>query len=291
MKTLTKSWVRVIVTPTTVAAAIVAGWLVWDYYYNQPWTRDGRVCADVGRIAPDVSGLVSEVLVHDNQTMHKGDVLFRVDQARFTLALRQSEAALARAKAALEFARSEAARSQKLIVNHAVSVSDNERQTTTAAQAEADYQVALANRDLARLNLQRSEVKAPVNGTLANFSLRPGNYVAVGQPVTALVDSDTYYVAGYFEENKLRRIRVGDAVRIRLMGSHKDLSGHVVSVAPAIEDRELSDSNRLLANVNPTFNWVRLAQRVPVRIELDKPAQIVAGQTATVMVDASPVHK
>jgi RND family efflux transporter MFP subunit len=213
-----------------------------------------------------------------------------VDQVRFALALRQSEATVANAKAALIFAQTEAARSQKLVVARAVSQSDNERQSTAVVHCEADYQLALANRDLARLNLERSEVKAPVNGILANFSLRVGNYVTVGQPVTALVDSDSYYVAGYFEENKLRHIRIGDAVRVRLMGSRKDLLGQVVSIAPAIEDRERSDSSRLLANVNPTFNWVRLAQRVPVRIKLDKPTELVAGQTATVMVDASPIH-
>ena len=219
MKTLPQSWVRISVTLATVTVALAAGWLVWDYYFNQPWTRDGRVCADVVRISPDVSGLVSEVLVHDNQTVHKGDVLFRVDQVRFALALRQSEATVANAKAALIFAQTEAARSQKLVVARAVSQSDNERQSTAVVHCEADYQLALANRDLARLNLERSEVKAPVNGILANFSLRVGNYVTVGQPVTALVDSDSYYVAGYFEENKLRHIRIGDAVRVRLMGS------------------------------------------------------------------------
>jgi multidrug resistance efflux pump len=125
-----------------------------------------------------------------------------------------------------------------------------------------------------------------VNGTLSNFSLRPGNYVTAGQPVTALVDADSYYIAGYFEETKLRRIRVGDAVRVRLMGADADLAGHVTSIAPGIEDRERTDSSRMLANVNPTFSWVRLAQRVPVRITLDQPIKLVAGQTATVMVRA-----
>lgn len=284
MKTLPQSWVRVIVTLATVAAAVVVGCLLWDYYLNAPWTRDGRVCADVVKITPDVSGLVSEVLVHDNQPVHSGEVLFRVDQARFKLALEQSEATLASAEAALQMARREAARYEKLATNNAVSYSESEHTTTAATQREADYQLAIANRDLARLNLARSEIKAPVNGTLSNFSLRPGDYVNAGQPVTALVDADSYYIAGYFEETKLRHIHVGDAVRVRLMGADSDLSGRVTSIAPGIEDRERTDSNRLLANVNPTFSWVRLAQRVPVRISLDQPTPLVAGQTATVMI-------
>ena len=284
MKTLPQSWVRIFVTLATVTAAAVVGWLLWDYYLNQPWTRDGRVCADVVRVAPDVSGLVSEVLVHDNQLVHQGEILFRVDQARFKLALQQSEANLASAEAALKLANREAARYQKLETDNAVSHAESEQTTTTAAQREADYQLAIANRDLAWLNLERSEIKAPLNGTLSNFSLRPGDYVSAGQPVTALVDSDSYYVAGYFEETKLRHIQVGDAVRVRIMGADTDLPGHVTSIAPGIEDRERTDSSRLLANVNPTFSWVRLAQRVPVRVALDHPTQLVAGQTATVMV-------
>jgi RND family efflux transporter MFP subunit len=290
MKTLPQSWVRMFVTLATVIVALLVGWFLWDYYLNAPWTRDGRVCADVVRIAPDVSGLVSEVLVHDNQSVRKGDVLFRVDQARYNLALQQSEASLAGAEAALQLAKREAVRYQNLEKENSVSHSDSERVTTVAVQCEAECQLALANRDVARLNLERSEIKAPVNGTLANFSLRPGNYVTAGEPVTALVDGDSYYVAGYFEETKLRRIRVGDAVRVRLMGSGADLPGHVASIAPGIEDRERADSSRLLANVNPTFSWVRLAQRVPVRITLDQSISLVAGQTATVMVTPGEVH-
>lgn len=284
MKTLPQSWVRMAVTLATVIVAVIVGWFLWDYYLNAPWTRDGRVCADVVRLAPDVSGLVSDVLVYDNQSVHQGDVLFRADQARFKLALQQSEASLASAEAALQLAKREAARYQKLENENTASPQESERFTTVAAQCEAEYQLAIANRDVARLNLERCEIKAPVNGTLSNFSLRPGDYVTAGQPVTALVDADSYYIAGYFEETKLRRIHVGDAVRVRLMGSDTDLPGHVASIAPGIEDRERTDSSRLLANVNPTFSWVRLAQRVPVRVTLDHPTHLVAGQTATVRV-------
>ncbi|HEX7653157.1 MAG TPA: biotin/lipoyl-binding protein, partial [Verrucomicrobiae bacterium] len=114
MKTLPKSWVRPAVTLSAVIVAILVGRLVWNYYMNDPWTRDGRVCADVVRVAPDVSGVISEVLVHDNQTVHQGEVLFRVDQERFKLALQQREAILASAEAALELARREANRYQRL---------------------------------------------------------------------------------------------------------------------------------------------------------------------------------
>jgi multidrug resistance efflux pump len=146
---------------------------------------------------------------------------------------------------------------------------------------QATYDQALADRDLARLNLERATVRAPVNGKLTNFHLRPGDYVTPGAPVTALVDQDTFYVVGYFEETKLSKIHVGDAVRVSIMGDATALEGRVASIAGGIEDRERADTASLLANVNPTFTWVRLAQRVPVRISLGE-------HTATTLV-SSPV--
>lgn len=286
MKTFLLLSLRIFVTFTAVTAAMAAGWFLWDYYIDQPWTRDGRVCADVVRIAPDVSGLVSEVLVHDNQAVHKGQTLFRVDSARFILALQQSEASLASADAALQQANRDVVRYQKL-EGSGISRQKLDEVTTLALQCEAASRRALADRNVARLNLERSEIKAPVNGTLTNFSLCSGNYVNAGQPVTALVDDDSYYVAGYFEETKLGRIKVGAPVEVRLMGVNVDLPGRVSSIAAGIEDRERTDSTRLLANVNPTFSWVRLAQRVPVRVTLEKAPstiRLVAGQTATVIV-------
>lgn len=275
----------VIAAVATIAAAL----FLWDYYMNAPWTRDGRVCADIVRLAPDVSGPVSGVLVHDNQPVKKGDLLLRVDPARFLLALRQSEAALADANSALVLAQRELARNRPM-EGRWVSHQQLDQLTTAVTRCEAMVRRAEADRDVARLNLERSEVRAPVNGYVTNFSLREGNYVTAGQPVMAIVDEDSYYVAGYFEETKLPRIRVGDRVTVRLMGTGGRISGHVAGIAAGIEDRDRADSSRLLANVNPTFSWVRLPQRVPVRVSLDDapggPAHLVAGQTATVIVSA-----
>jgi multidrug resistance efflux pump len=136
-------------------------------------------------------------------------------------------------------------------------------------------------------------VRASVNGVVTNMELRPGTYLTPGKGVMALLDSDTLHVQGYFEETKLPRIHLGDAVNVRLMGSHHALRGRVESIAAGIEDRDRSAGATLLANVNPTFNWVRLAQRVPVRVALDQPAErneLVAGATATVEVLGSTVH-
>jgi RND family efflux transporter MFP subunit len=279
------AWVgRLAVTAIAVLAALAVGRALWIYYMESPWTRDGRVRADVVQVAPDVSGFVSEVLVKDNQKVHKGDVLFRIDRARFALALQQADAVIAGHRATLDQANSDLKRYSSLTTD-AVSQQKQEQVLATQLQAKAAYDQAVADRAVAQLNLDRSEVRASVNGTITNMDLRPGVYVTAGRGVMALVDTDTLHVEGYFEETKLARIRVGDKATVRLMGQPVVLTGHVESVAAGIEDRDRVSGASLLANVNPTFSWVRLAQRIPVRIALDhvpEHVELVAGRSATV---------
>jgi multidrug resistance efflux pump len=277
---------RFAVTAIAVGVAAVIGWQLWIYYLEAPWTRDGRVRADVVQVAADVTGLVTDVLVHDNQAVKKDEVLFRIDPARFQIALRDAQANVDSKLAAAQEAERETNRYNRL---NALSVSEEQQQQRSAAatQGNASYQQALASRDLAALNLARSQVRAPVNGFITNFDMRPGDYVDAGKPLFALIDSDSFYVAGYFEETKLPRIKVGDPARVYLVGEPAVIEGHVESIAGGIADRERQGSADLLANVNPTFSWVRLAQRVPVRIALDHvPADVrlVTGRTATVVV-------
>ena len=280
---------RIAVTLVTVAAAVVVGSALWDYYMNAPWTRDGRVRADVVEVAPDVSGLVTEVLATDNQVVKRGDVLFRINPERFTLALRQADAIVEGKKATAVQAEADFGRYSKLS-DAAVSQQRLEAAQATYLEAKAAYGQAVADRDLAKLNLDRSVVKASVNGRITNMELLPGTYVTIGRGVMALIDSDTLRVEGYFEETKLPRIHVGDKASVRLMGERETLTGRVESFAGGIEDRERSAGSNLLANVNPTFSWVRLAQRVPVRIALDpapEGVRLVSGRTATVAIESS----
>jgi RND family efflux transporter MFP subunit len=277
---------RVALTLLAVVAAIAVGRGLWAYYMESPWTRDGRVRADVVQVAPDVSGFVTEVLVKDNQKVRRGDVLFRIDRERFALALQQADAALAGHRATLDQANADLRRYNALTTD-AVSQQKQEQVLATQLQAKAAYDQAVADRAVAQLNLDRSEVHASVNGTITNMDLRPGTYVTSGKGVMALVDADTLHVEGYFEETKLARIRIGDKAQIRLMGEPVRLTGHVESIAAGIEDRDRAQGASLLANVNPTFSWVRLAQRVPVRIALDPipdNVALVAGRSATVEV-------
>jgi RND family efflux transporter MFP subunit len=279
--------IRFFVTLLAAAIAAVVAWQLWIYYMDDPWTRDGTVRADVVEIAPDVSGLVASVYVHDNQEVHTGDKLFQIDPVRFTVALTQAQAAVAKAKAAYDDARANADRYASLS-NNAVSGLNRDQSSAQALEAEAEWQQAQADEAVAQLNLTRSTVRATVNGIITNFSMRPGDYVTVGSAVAALVDEDSLYVDGYFEETKLRGIALGDPARVTLLGGGPAITGHVESIAAGIADGERTASPNLLADVNPTFTWVRLAQRVPVRIALDNvPAgtRLIAGLTATVQIE------
>ena len=277
---------RVFVTCAAVAAAVIAGRRLYDHYNLEPWTRDGRVRADIVAIGPDVNGLVTSVLVRDNQAVRVGQVLFVIDRPRYELALRQAEAAVASVTAALEQATRERQRNRTL--GSLVTTEQVEEGDAKVRELSAQLQGAIVQRDTARLNLERTTIRATVNGVVTNVELQPGDYATAGHQVLALVDTDAIYVDGYFEETKLPQIRTGDRARVHLMGLDTDLRGTVESIAAAIEDRERGASSANLANVNPTFSWVRLAQRIPVRIRLDGASgdiRLIPGRTATVSID------
>ena len=282
--------VRIAVTLSITVAAVGGGLWLWDYYMNEPWTRDGRVRADIVQVSPDVAGLVTDVRVTDNQTVHKGDVLFVVDPGRYRLAVEQAQANLDSARAEQSYRSAEAHRYEQL-GNNVVSTAQRQEVMAAMAKAAAATKQAEAALDLARFNLERTEVKATVDGYVTNLQLKTGNYVAAGQAVVALIDRHSFYVMGYFEETKLPRIHAGAPVSVRIMGAHAELRGRVDSITRAIVDRDRAEGTGLVANVNPTFNWVRLAQRIPVRIALDdvpESVQLVAGRTATVSVIGAP---
>jgi multidrug resistance efflux pump len=285
-----KTIARVALTLLIAAAGCAGGYELWNYYMLSPWTRDARVQADVVSIAPDVSGFVDELRVKDNQIVHKGDILLIIDRARYTRALATAEANVAARKADMENAAQQAARRVRLTT---LSISDEARQSAvlTANSAAAAHQQAVADRSTAQLNLDRTVVYAPVNGFVTNLTLDVGQYASVGTKVMALIDSDSYRVTGYFEETKIPAVPPGKLVEIYLMSGGPPLRGHVESLSRGITDRDNPAGPELLANANPTFEWVRLAQRIPVRIHIDEVPEgvlISSGMTCTVVVQTPP---
>lgn len=275
----------------TVLAVIVALLVLrqlWVYYMDEPWTRDAHVGADVVQVAPDVSGLVEAVDVTDNQAVKKGALLFVVDRARYRIALEQAQAALAERQATVAQLRREISRDRSL--QDLVAAEDAEVRRARLQAAQATVATAQAAVDLAALNLARTEVRAPADGQINDRTVRVGDYVVAGKAVLALLDTASFRVDGYFEETRLRGVAPGQRVDIRLMGEDVALQGHVESIAAGIEDRYRTDGSSLLPNVTPAFDWVRLAQRIPVRIAIDEippGVQLISGRTATVTVDVA----
>lgn len=282
-----RATLRVVITLSLVAVAVLAGYWLWQHYMLSPWTRDARVRADVVTIAPDVSGWVVELRVHDNQQVAKGEVLMSIDRERYQAALDKAKALAETRHHQLRLREHEASRRAHL-GPQAISAELRENAQITADVARGEYREALAEQKIAELNLARSEVRAPRAGQITNLHLAQGNYVQAGQAVMALVDDQSFYVQAYFEETKLPGIAVGAPVQVWLMSSGEPLAGTVESISRGITDRNASPDGQLLANVEPTFNWVRLAQRIPVRIRLDETPHLPlsAGMTVSVKVGA-----
>lgn len=265
--------------------AIFAGWWLWNYYMQSPWTRDGKVRAEVVTITPEVSGRLITIPVRDNQFVRAGSLLFALDPEPFRIALDNARATLANADAGLAKATHELARRQGLKGVISAETLDEARLAVKSMQAQ--YQQAQAAVAQAQWNLSKTRLVAPTDGYITNLQARQGNYASAGTPLVALVDAHSFYVMGYFEETKLRHIREGDRARLVLYDGDVPLSGRVEGIGRAISDQSLDSSGTLLMEVKPNVPWVRLAQRVPVRIALEQvPAgvRLVAGTTCTISI-------
>jgi RND family efflux transporter MFP subunit len=211
--------------------------------------------------------------------------LMELDPSHYQIAVQQAQAAVAARQAEVRMRRVDAARRADMD-NLVVSQESRDNASQTASSAEAMRQQAQAALSAARLNLERPTVHAPVDGYVTNLNVHRGDYATAGAAKLAIVDSHSFWVYGYFEETKLPHVRIGDKAHMRLM-SGGTLEGRVESISRGIYDRDNPQSRELLADVNPTFNWVRLAQRVPVRIRINQvpPGVLLsAGTTCTVIV-------
>ena len=282
---LLRTLIRVVLTLAVVIMAAVMGITLWDTYMIAPWTRDGRVRVYVVDVAPEVSGTVVQLPVVDNQYVHRGDPLFVLDPVRFRLAIREAQARLDGALEDLKLKQNDARR--RMGLGGIVSAEEQEVFNSNVATQIASVDAARAALDLAKLNLQRSILYSPVNGNITNLNLRVGDYVTEGHARLAVIDADSYWVNGYFEETKMWGVHVGDEARVKLMGYKDILPGHVVSIARGINDQNGKPDGLGLQDVSPIFTWVRLAQRIPVRIHLDHvpdSVTLAAGMTATISV-------
>ncbi|EOY5378483.1 p-hydroxybenzoic acid efflux pump subunit AaeA [Cronobacter dublinensis] len=285
MKVLTTKITRTAITVVLVVLAFIAIFRAWSFYTESPWTRDARFSADVVAIAPDVAGLITSVDVHDNQLVKKDQVLFTIDQPRYQKALEEAEADVAYYQALVNEKRREAGRRNQLGIQamsrEEIDQANNVLQTVLHQLAKAE-----ATRDLAKLDLQRTVIRAPADGWVTNLNVYTGEFITRGSTAVALVKQNSFYVQAYMEETKLEGVRPGFRVEITPLGSNNVLHGTVDSVSAGVTNASSTRDDKGMATVDSNLEWVRLAQRVPVRIRLDKqPGNLYpSGTTATVVV-------
>jgi multidrug resistance efflux pump len=278
-----------LVTAGAIVLAGVFGWAMWEVYMAAPWTRDGIVRAYVITETPQVSGRVVSLPATADQFVHKGDLLIEIEQTDYVIAVSNAEAAVTQAKANLDNRQAEAKRREQLTTLE-TSVEEQQTYVSAAAVADATYRQTLAQLAQAQVNLARTRIVSPVNGYVTNLTVQVGDYATAGQRALSVVNSDSFWVDGYFEETVLGSIHVDDPATMALMGYKNKLVGHVVGISRGIDVPNAQSDPAGLATVNPVFTWIRLAQRVPVRIAIDHvPPEVTLsiGLTATVTIGHS----
>ncbi len=291
---LDEGWLgRLANTLFVLCLAVLVAWMVWRYYLLTPWTRDGRVRAETVNAAAEVYGKVQEIPVVENQYVHKGDILFTIDPYEFKLDVDKAAGLMEARRQEMLISQTLAQRRQGLDTE-AISREEQQTSQSAAATAQAAYAEARAQWNLARLNLDRTVIRSPVNGYVNNLRLRVGDFATIGQTKLSVIDSDSFWISGYFEETKIPRIHEGDSAEIELMGMSETIRGHVESICRGIADSNGEADTQGMQKVNPVFYWVRLAQRIPVRIHIDHVPQdltLAAGMTCTVVIQPRKLHE
>lgn len=265
--------------------AVLISLIAWDHYLSAPWTRDGRVRVQVSSVAPEVSGRIRNLRIADNQFVHKGDVLYVIDRFDFEAALRTSKAALQQRAADWQVKELQAQRQRRLSTTTTIEL--QQISAGNAIQAKAALEAAQSAVAQADVNLKRTEIRSPVNGYVTNLLLRAGDYARQGVTNVSIIDTDSFWIDGYFEETKMARVCTGARVEATLMGYEAPIIGHVKTITRGLSVSNAAAGTQGLPNIDPVYTWVRLAQRIPVRIAIDKVppgVPLVSGMTATVTI-------
>ncbi|MCB1842946.1 MAG: HlyD family secretion protein [Halioglobus sp.] len=288
---------KLLLIALNLAFIAVVCWFLWQMareYIANPWTRDGQVRGHVIQIAPRVSGMVTRIAVIDNQFVHAGDLLFEIDREPFEIVVAQASSQLERARIGSRASEIEYERLRDILRKDpgAASQKDLNRREANYLQSLAQIDVAAENLRAANLNLGYTQVHAPVDGYVSNVDFQIGTQAVANSPILALVDSNSFWVFGYFRESEIGRFSIGDPARVTLMAyPDTPLQGQVESLGWGIAPADGNTGAKLLPSIKPVFQWIRLAQRIPVRIKLeDVPPEVELrfGLTASVMVMTAP---
>ena len=282
--------IKILLTLSIIALAAFFSYNKYEEYIENPWTRDGQVRTQVIQITPRVNGMVTKIHVVDNQKVKTGDLLFEIDPSQYQVKLNQAEARLQRTREAAKGTKIEYERVKNIYAKDkgAVSQKDLVRNETNYYKSLADIDSSTESLNTAKLNLSYTKVYAEVDGYVSNINFQIGSQASAGHAILALVDENSYWVFGFFREDAIPEVEIGDKAMVTLLAyPDTPLSGKVESIAWGIAHSDGNPGNNLLPSVKPVFQWIRLAQRIPVRIKLDKLPENVKlrfGLTASVMV-------
>jgi len=286
-----KTVIKLLVTLSLFTTAGYFGYKKYKEYFQNPWTRDGQVRTQVIQVTPRVSGMVIKIYVKDNEYVKKGDLLFEIDDSKYRFQLEQAKARLKRTQEVSKGAKVEYARVHNIYKRDkgAVSQKDLIRNEVNYYKSLADIDAQKEQLNIAKLNLSFTKVHAEVDGWVSNINFQLGTQAVANRPILALVDKNSFWIFGFFREDMIKDIREGDRAVVTLMTyPNKPLQGRVESIAWGIYNTDANPGQNLLPNVKPVFQWIRLAQRIPVRIELDTPLDndivLRYGMSASIMV-------
>ena len=282
--------IKIILNLAIFGSAIYFGYNKFEEYINNPWTRDGQVRAQVIQVTPRVSGTIEKINIVDNQFVKKGDLLFEIDPSPFIITIAQTKADLKREQVSARGTKVEYERVQNIAKKDkgAVSQKDLIRREVSYYESLAKIDSLKEKLNTAKLNLTFTKVYASVDGYVSNINFQVGSQAVANSAILALVDSNSFWVFGFFRESMISRVAIDDDVRVTLMAySDTPLSGKVESIGWGIAHSDGNPGQNLLPAIQPVFTWIRLAQRIPVRVKLDKLPEGVKlrfGLSASVMI-------
>jgi len=289
-----KRLIKFALTFTIITLAVFFAYKKYQEYFSKPWTRDAQVRTQVIQVAPQVSGMVTKIYVKDNQEVKKGDILFELDASKYKFKVAQAQARLQRAQEALKGAKIEYERVKNIYKRDkgAVSKKDLTRNEVNYYKALADVESAKESLNIAKLNLSWTKVYAGVDGWVSNINFQLGTQAVANKPILALVDKNSFWIFGFFREDMVGDVNIGDRAIVTLMAyADTPLEAKVESIAWGISHTDGNPGSNLLPKVKPVFPWIRLAQRIPVKIRLKTPipknVKLRFGLSASVMIEKS----
>ena len=275
---IAKKIIGKLIAVSVIAMVVISGVLVVLRLDERPRTDNAFLLADIANIAPEVSGRVVALNIRNNQSVQAGDVLFVIDPEQYRFKLNSAKAQYKLASFTLE-------RMTPLLKKGYVTAEQIDEALATKESAQA-------TEDLARRDLKNSTMIAPFKGKIVGLNIAAGQYATTGQSLFTMIDTSKWYAVANFREREIAKMKVGSVATVYVMAHPQQaLQGHVESIGWGVTPEDASIGNGLPV-IPKTLDWVRLAQRFPVRVLLDKPPDDLMRIGASVVVvvhsDESP---